>query len=110
MFDNNPKENTMRAYYVSDTTPADPAGWANTYSPLVPPTLQPFGGHYIVRAAKPATVAGEPASRIAIIAFDSIEKAQAWRDSAAYKALQPTRSKFLGNGESRSYIVEGASN
>jgi hypothetical protein len=72
MFGNIPKENTMSAYYVSDITPADPAGWANTYFP---------------------TRSAHVAARF-----------------SGLKALQPTRSKFLGNGEGRAYIVDGASN
>jgi uncharacterized protein (DUF1330 family) len=99
-----------QAYYITDIAPADPTGWNDTYAPLVQPTFQPFGGHYIVRAGKTTTVAGDPPSRIVIIAFDSLEKAQAWLDSAAYKAILPTRAKFLGNGKYRAYIVEGVPN
>jgi len=36
--------------------------------------------------------------------FDSIEKAQAWRDSAAWKALTPMRTKAA------TYIAEGIAN
>ena len=95
---------------ATDIAPADPEGWNKTYAPLVQPTFQPFGGHYIVRAGKTTTVAGDPPSRVVVIAFDSMEKAQAWLDSAAYKAILPTRAKFLGNGKYRAYIVEGVSN
>jgi uncharacterized protein (DUF1330 family) len=103
-------QSKTQAYYITDVTPADPVGWADTYAPLVQPTFQPFGGHYIVRAGKTTTIAGEPPSRVVVIAFDSMEKAQAWLDSAAYKAILPTRAKFLGNGKYRAYIVEGVSN
>ena len=99
-----------QAYYVANIAPADPVGWAETYAPLVPPTFQPFGGHYIVRAGKTTTVAGDSPSRVVIIAFDSAEKAQAWLDSAAYKAILPTRAKFLGNGKYSAYIVDGVAN
>jgi uncharacterized protein (DUF1330 family) len=99
-----------QAYYITDIAPADPEGWNKTYAPLVQPTFQPFGGHYIVRAGKTTTIAGDPPSRVVVIAFDSMEKTQAWLDSAAYKAILPTRAKFLGNGKYRPYIVEGVPN
>jgi uncharacterized protein (DUF1330 family) len=99
-----------QAYYITDIAPADPEGWNNTYAPLVQPTFQPFSGHYIVRAGKTTTIAGDPPNRVVVIAFDSVEKAQAWLDSAAYKAILPTRAKFLGNGKYRAYLVEGVSN
>jgi uncharacterized protein (DUF1330 family) len=98
------------AYYVAEINPADPDGWAKTYAPLVQPTFQPFGGRYVARAGKTVAFDGDLPKRVVIIAFDSIEKAQAWRDSAAYKAIIPTRDKFLGNGTARSYAIEGQSN
>jgi uncharacterized protein (DUF1330 family) len=39
--------------------------------------------------------------------FDSIEKAQAWRDSAEWKALTPIRTKAA---KTRAYIAEGVTN
>jgi uncharacterized protein (DUF1330 family) len=98
------------AYYVAEINPADPEGWAKTYAPLVEPTFRPFSGHYIARAGKTVAFDGGAPGRIVIVAFDSVEKAQAWRESDAYKAILPMRSKFLGNGTSRSYVIEGQAN
>ncbi len=49
--------------------------------------------------------AGEPPKRAVIAVFDSLEKAQALRDSPAYKELIPVRDKA---SKYRAYIVEGA--
>ena len=66
-------QSKAQAYYITDIAPADPVGWNNTYAPLVQPTFQPFGGHYIVRAGMTTTISGDPPSRVVIIAFDSME-------------------------------------
>ena len=51
--------------------------------------------------------AGEPPKRAVIAVFDSLEKAQALRDSAAYKELISVRDK---PSKYRGYIIEGAAN
>jgi hypothetical protein len=50
-------------------------------------------------------VEGEAPKRIVMIAFDSMEQAQAWYDSPAYRAIRPIRHK---SATPRVYIVEGA--
>ena len=50
---------------------------------------------------------GEPPKRVIITAFENTEKAQAWRNSAAWKALLPIRAKAV---KSREYIAEGVTN
>ena len=41
-----------------------------------------------------------------VIAFDSMDKAKAWYNSAEYEKLKPIRQR---SGNSRTYIVEGTS-
>ena len=97
------------AYVVTMPNPADPDGYVKNYAPLVPATFQPFGGHYLVRGGKKVVFNGNPPN-VVIIGFDSIEKAQAWRDSAAYKAIIPARDKGIGTGTYQSFAVEGVAN
>jgi uncharacterized protein (DUF1330 family) len=78
----------------------DPEG-IKPYSQQVDATFAPFGGRYVVRGGKTASLEGEPPKRIVMIAFDSMEQAQAWYDSPAYRAI---RHK---SATSRVYIVEG---
>jgi uncharacterized protein (DUF1330 family) len=47
---------------------------------------------------------GEPRKGIVVIAFDSVEKAQAWYESLAYRELRPIRHRAA---KSRVFIVEG---
>jgi uncharacterized protein (DUF1330 family) len=63
------------------------------YAPRLEPTFTPFGGHYVARAGKTLSFVGEPPKSISVIAFGSLERAQAWQDSAAYKEIKPLRDK-----------------
>jgi uncharacterized protein (DUF1330 family) len=52
-------------------------------------------------------VDGTPPQRLAIIAFDSVEKAQAYENSAIQKEISAARMKSTN---SLSFIVEGYAN
>jgi uncharacterized protein (DUF1330 family) len=57
------------------------------YPSLAPATFQTFGGRYIIHFGRTVTFDGEPPKQIVVIAFDSIEKAQAWHASVAFKEM-----------------------
>lgn len=96
-----------KAYYVAEFELKDPEG-IKPYSANVTATFAPFGGKYIVRGGKVIALEGEgPGSRTVVIEFPSLERAQAWYDSAAYRDLRPIRQK---SGISRTYIIEGLPN
>jgi uncharacterized protein (DUF1330 family) len=101
-------QGTPHAYVVAMPAPADADGYQKNYAALLPATIQPFGGHYLVRGGKRVVFNGNPPN-IVIIEFDSLEKAQAWRDSAAYRAIIPARDKAIGNGAYSSLAIEGVS-
>jgi uncharacterized protein (DUF1330 family) len=99
-----PSARTLPAFYISEFEVTDPEG-LKPYSARVASTFEPFGGRYIVRGGTIAPLEGEaPKGRIVIIAFESMEKAQAWYDSPAYQELKPIRHKAA---QSRVFIVEG---
>jgi len=92
-------------YLIAETNVTDPATFKQ-YASQAPGTLAPFGGRYLVRGAKGTPVEGEPPKgRVVVIAFDSVEKAEAWENSKAYEAIKPLRYK---SATTRSFIVEGA--
>ena len=74
------------------------------FSPKVPATMQPFGGKYLARGGKVISLEVDAPKRVVVSVYDNVEKAQAWRDSAAWKEFVPTRSKAV---KGRAYIVEG---
>ena len=62
------------------------------------------GGHYIIRTGNITGLDGVVPERLALIEFDSIEKAQAWYKSAAQKDADTIRAKST---DSLAFIVEG---
>ena len=91
-------------YVVAEVEVNDTAAFAK-YAAAVPGTLAPFNAKYMVRAGKITPVEGDaPKGRFIVIAFDSVEKAQAWEDSAAYEAIKPIRH---ASAKSRVFIAEG---
>ena len=65
------------------------------------------GGHFIIRSQKFTSLDGNPPERLVIIAFDSVEKAQAFENTAAQKEINAARMKTTN---SLSFIVEGFTN
>jgi uncharacterized protein (DUF1330 family) len=93
-------------YVIAEVEVNDTTAFAK-YAAGVPGTLAPFNAKYVVRAGKITPVEGDaPKGRFIVIAFDSVEKAQAWEDSAAYEAIKPIRH---ASAKSRVFIAEGIS-
>ncbi len=65
------------------------------------------GGHYVIRSEKFTRVDGNPPQRLIVIAFDSVEKAQAYENSTVLKEVTAARIKSTN---SLSFIVEGVTN
>jgi uncharacterized protein (DUF1330 family) len=66
--------------------------------------VQQAGGRYITRTDKITALDGAPPKRMIIIAFDSLEKAQAFNNSQGQKEINAIRTKTT---KSRSFIVQG---
>jgi uncharacterized protein (DUF1330 family) len=90
-------------YVIAEVDVTDPEAFKK-YAEKVPPTVAAFDGHYLVRGGKVQAVEGEAPKRIAVIAFESAEKAHAWEYSPAYEAIKPMRQSAA---KSRIFIVEG---
>jgi uncharacterized protein (DUF1330 family) len=90
-------------YVVAELEVTDPA-IMQKYVEQLPATLAPFNHRYVVLDSKPQSLEGEPAKRVVIIAFDSVEKAREWYDSQAYAAVKPLR---LSAAKTRVFIAEG---
>jgi uncharacterized protein (DUF1330 family) len=65
------------------------------------------GGRYVIRSQNFTSLDGNPPERLVIIAFDSVEKAQAFENTAAQKEINAVRMKTT---TSLSFIVEGFTN
>ena len=83
-------------YSVTEIDIADQAAYA-TYVPKTQAAIKAAGGI--------TAIEGEPPKpRVVIQQWDSLEKLQAYRNSAAFKDLLPIREKVA---KFRSFVVEG---
>jgi uncharacterized protein (DUF1330 family) len=58
-----------------------------------PAAAEAFGGKFVARTDQVTSLDGAPPVRFVMIAFDSVEKAQAWHNSAAEKEIDAIRIK-----------------
>jgi uncharacterized protein (DUF1330 family) len=94
-----------KAYAVTETEVLDAAAQA-AYSPLVRSAMQAAGARSVNRpGGRIVTIDGAAApKRVGITEWDSLDQAQAFYNSKAYKDLTPQRDKALKTV--RRYIVE----
>ncbi|MEM7209998.1 MAG: DUF1330 domain-containing protein [Pseudomonadota bacterium] len=95
----------MTAYVIVDVKVNDPERYED-YKSMVPPTLEAYGGKFVVRGgAFEHLEEGFDFNRVVIIEFDSVERAKAWHQSDEYKDALALRRATT---DSRMIVVEGA--
>jgi uncharacterized protein (DUF1330 family) len=93
------------AYVVGEIEVTNLTPYDKEYVPPAMKAIADGGGKYIVRGGESAALYGEPPKgRIAIMVFESMEKAKAAFDSQAYKAAKKIGDKYANF---RIYAVEG---
>ncbi len=94
----------MPAYIVAEVAVADPEGYRE-YTRLVPDTLRPFGGEFIVRAGPAELLEGEGApKRMVVLRFPDVAAARGWWDSETYAEAKAIRRR---HSSGRMILVEG---
>ena len=92
------------AFLVAEVQVTD----AEAYKPYIPKAAEivaKHGGQYVARGGKTESLEGaEPAGRIAIVQFPSMEALKKFYASSEYREIAPTRQK---NSKSRFFAVEG---
>ena len=95
----------MSAYIVAEVEVTDP-GTFEEYRKLVPPTIEAFGGRYVVRGGAVGSLEGDwRPKRMVVIEFDDIERAKAWHGSELYA---PAKTLREASANTRMIVVEGA--
>ncbi len=90
----------MSAYIIAQIEITDPERYAE-YVRQVPATIAQYGGRYLARGGRAEALEGPRAGkRIAIVEFDSYERAKDWYESDAYEG-----PKALRRGASISSLV-----
>jgi uncharacterized protein (DUF1330 family) len=93
-------------YVVVEVAVTDKDGYAKEFIPPAAKAIEEGGGKYVVRGGKTASFQGAPpASRVVVLEFESMDKAQAWWDSPGRKNSQPIGDKYA---TFRIFAVEGA--
>lgn len=94
------------AYIITEFEIIDQAA-IKEFAPKVAELVKASGVKYLIRGGQIIPLEGDAPKRFTVQAFESMEKAQAFRASAGWKELTPLREKAL---KQRSFIAEGVAN
>jgi len=93
------------AYVVVEIDVSNQDMFIKEYAPIAGKAITAGGGKYLARGGKNVTIDGEPPkSRTVVIAFDSMEKAQATFASADYREGRKIGDKYA---KFRIWAMEG---
>jgi uncharacterized protein (DUF1330 family) len=92
------------AYVIAETKVEDPARY-DDYRRLAVPSIEKHGGIYIVRGGSVESLVGDwNPERLAVVRFDSVERAKEWWNSPEYSEARQLRSTIT---RSRIIVAEG---
>ena len=95
----------MPVYVISDVSRSDPA-LIREYLALARPAVAKYGGRYLASSEDVESVEGDwTPARVAIVEFESMERAREWYGSPEYAPALVIRERAL---ERRLIFVEGA--
>jgi uncharacterized protein (DUF1330 family) len=94
----------MAAYVLVQVDVKDPVRYED-YKAMVPPSIEKFGGRFLVRGGKTHTMEGDwSPRRLVVVEFPSVEQATAWWSSAEYAEAKALRQ---ATSASQLLIAEG---
>jgi uncharacterized protein (DUF1330 family) len=92
-------------YYISEIDVTNLEAYTKEYAPLAQASIKAAGGRLLAAGQNVTSFEGAPPTkRVAIQAWDSLEKIQAWRNSAEYKKAREIGDK---HAKFRAFAVEG---
>ncbi len=95
----------MSGYVIVDVDVHDAEAYGE-YRKLVAPTIEKYGGRFVVRAGAHEVVEGDwTPHRMIVLEFESVARAKEWYNSEEYAPALAIRLKAA---KSRLIIVEGA--
>jgi len=95
-------------YQVTEIDVLNQADYVKDFAPRAQAAIKAAGGRFLAAGGKVTPLEGEPPkARVVVIAWDSAEQAQAYRNSASFKELMPIRDKLA---KFRAFLVEGLAN
>lgn len=94
----------MTAYAIGHIRPGTMNQDVLRYIEGIQATMDPFGGRFLVHGREVEVKEGPWPGTVVVIAFPDIERARAWYDSPAYRAILPLRTTHI---EGEVILVEG---
>src|SRR5713226_603048 len=92
-------------YYIAEVDVTNLDAYTKEYAPKAQALIKSMGGRFLAAGQKVTAIEGDPPKpRVAIQVWDSMEKIQAWRNSAEYKELRKIGDKYA---KFRAFTVEG---
>jgi uncharacterized protein (DUF1330 family) len=92
-------------YVVGEVNVTNVDAYTKEYVPLARASIKNSGGKSVAASQNVTSLEGAPqTSRVTINAFDSLEKAKAWRTGAEYTEARKIGDKYA---TFRAYVVEG---
>jgi len=93
-----------KAYILVQVDVTNPQQYGE-YTKLSPGIIEKFGGHFLARGGRTATLEGPAArSRVVVIEFPSFERAQQFYNSPDYEAARKVRA---GAATAQFVLIEG---
>jgi uncharacterized protein (DUF1330 family) len=94
-------------YFVFEIDAQQPEEYFKEFVPLAEKAVGEAGGTFLAQTGPAAVIDGTPPRRVAVIAFDNLDKARASFRTEAYRAARKTGEKYASF---RVYAIEGRPN
>ena len=92
-------------YYIAEIDVKDLDAYTKEYAPKAQAIIKAKGGKLLAAGQKVTSIEGEPPKpRVAVQQWESMEKIQAWRNSAEFKEVRKIGEKYA---KFRSFTIEG---
>ena len=92
-------------YYIAEIDVTNLDAYVKEYAPIAQAGIKKAGGRLLAAGQKVTALEGQPAKqRVAVQVWDSMEKIQAWRNSAEFKEARKIGDKYA---KFRAFTVEG---
>jgi len=92
-------------YYIAEVDVTNIDAYTKEYAPKAQALIKASGGRLLAAGQKVTAIEGAPPKpRVAVQVWDSLEKIQAWRNSAEYKEIRKIGDKYA---KFRAFTVEG---
>ena len=91
-------------YTVSEIQITDLDAYLKEFAPVAQASIKAAGGKFLAGGPGTSLEGAPPATRVTIQMWDSLEKAQAWRNGADYKKAREIGDKYA---KFRAIAVEG---